>query len=366
VADGFHHRTLPHFPKAARQPASKGFVSNSFFSGLTPSEFIFHAMSGREGLVDTAVKTAETGYMSRRLMKSLEDLSAQYDDTVRNSSGTVVQFQYGDDNLDPVDMEGKAKPVAFDRTFSHAVTSTWSNDEPTLTPDEIHEHTLARLNADRNKYPRYKLDGVTRLDYRDQSDSAIDQKESLRDFLDTVQEYVFRKAHKLEQTLSYLGVTNPQGKKVSEMSPAEAERYGLADGIAKISQRALDAFITLCLTKYHRSRVQPGHAVGAIGAQSIGEPGTQMTLKTFHFAGVAGMSNVSRKSSTPPPPSPLPSSPAISPTRSLNLLLELSKHVSKRLTFATSFLTLKTSGTRMAHTSPCGLTGIRSTASLSM
>ena len=62
VADGFHHRTLPHFPKAARQPASKGFVKNSFYSGLTPSEFIFHAMSGREGLVDTAVKTAETGY----------------------------------------------------------------------------------------------------------------------------------------------------------------------------------------------------------------------------------------------------------------------------------------------------------------
>jgi DNA-directed RNA polymerase III subunit RPC1 len=121
VADGFQDRTLPHFPKAARQPASKGFVSNSFFSGLTPTEFLFHAMSGREGLVDTAVKTAETGYMSRRLMKSLEDLSSQYDNTVRNSSAGIVQFQYGDDNLDPVDMEGKAKPVNFERTFSHAI-----------------------------------------------------------------------------------------------------------------------------------------------------------------------------------------------------------------------------------------------------
>ena len=125
VADGFQDRTLPHFPKAARQPASKGFVSNSFYSGLTPTEFIFHAMSGREGLVDTAVKTAETGYMSRRLMKSLEDLSAQYDHTVRNSSAGIVQFQYGDDNLDPVDMEGKAKPVNFERTFTHAIVSIW-------------------------------------------------------------------------------------------------------------------------------------------------------------------------------------------------------------------------------------------------
>lgn len=123
VSDGFQDRSLPHFPKNARQPPSKGFVRNSFFSGLTPSEFYFHAISGREGLVDTAVKTAETGYMSRRLMKSLEDLSTKYDDTVRNSSNSVVQFQFGDDKLDPVDMEGKAKPIHFERTFTHAEVS---------------------------------------------------------------------------------------------------------------------------------------------------------------------------------------------------------------------------------------------------
>jgi len=123
VADGFQDRSLPHFPKNARQPPSKGFVQNSFFSGLSPTEFLFHAISGREGLVDTAVKTAETGYMSRRLMKSLEDLSTQYDHTVRNSSSNIVQFQYGDDKLDPVDMEGKAKPVHFERTFTHAEVS---------------------------------------------------------------------------------------------------------------------------------------------------------------------------------------------------------------------------------------------------
>ena len=120
VANGFQDRTLPHFPKNARQPPAKGFVRNSFFSSLTPSEFFFHAMGGREGLIDTAVKTAETGYMSRRLMKSLEDLSTRYDDTVRNSSSNIVQFQFGDDKLDPLDMEGRAKPVNFERTFTHA------------------------------------------------------------------------------------------------------------------------------------------------------------------------------------------------------------------------------------------------------
>lgn len=290
VADGFHHRTLPHFPKDARQPASKGFVSNSFFSGLSPSEFIFHAMSGREGLVDTAVKTAETGYMSRRLMKSLEDLSAQYDDTVRDSSGGIVQFMYGDDNLDPVDMEGKAMPVNFDRTFSHAVTSTWNNMEPSLSPDEIRERTLVKLNGERNKHMRFKIDGVTQLDYNDRSDNSIDSKESIRDFLDTVQAYIFKKATKLETTLVHLGIRELSLADRKSMDAKDADKYSLADGIAKLSQTSLDTFISLCLTKYDRSKVQPGHAVGAIGAQSIGEPGTQMTLKTFHFAGVAGMS----------------------------------------------------------------------------
>lgn len=69
IPDGFPGRALPHFPKLEKTPAAKGFVQNSFYTGLTPTEFFFHAASGREGLVDTSVKTAETGYMQRRLMK---------------------------------------------------------------------------------------------------------------------------------------------------------------------------------------------------------------------------------------------------------------------------------------------------------
>jgi DNA-directed RNA polymerase III subunit RPC1 len=69
VPNGFQDRSLPHFPKGSKDPPAKGFVRNSFYSGLVATEFLFHAISGREGLVDTAVKTAETGYMARRLMK---------------------------------------------------------------------------------------------------------------------------------------------------------------------------------------------------------------------------------------------------------------------------------------------------------
>ena len=99
-------------------PSAKGFVGNSFFSGLTATEFFFHTMGGREGLVDTAVKTAETGYMARRLMKALEDLSVEYEGSVRNSERNLVQFRYGDDGLDPAAMEGRdGRPLNFARVL---------------------------------------------------------------------------------------------------------------------------------------------------------------------------------------------------------------------------------------------------------
>lgn len=121
VPDGFQDRSLPHFPKKSKEPPSKGFVRNSFYSGLRATEFLFHAISGREGLVDTAVKTAETGYMQRRLMKALEDLTTQYDLSVRNSTGGVVQFRYGDDGLDPACLEGDAQPIDLNRSLKHAL-----------------------------------------------------------------------------------------------------------------------------------------------------------------------------------------------------------------------------------------------------
>ncbi|CAK3742767.1 DNA-directed RNA polymerase III subunit RPC1 [Lecanosticta acicola] len=269
VLEGFQDRTLPHFPKASKDPLAKGFVADSFFSGLTPTEFIFHAMSGREGLVDTAVKTAETGYMSRRLMKSLEDLSAQYDLTVRNSSSGVVQMKFGDDGLDPVDMEGNAKPVNFDRTWMHAITSTWDNSECGLSAGEIETYVQEVLDRERAKLDRFTDDGKP-LPYEiDEHGLNADQLEYNRQFLDHVAEHILQQLSKIKKAHA---------------------RWTDCASVFKLTQSALDRFLQLCLRKFEKSKVEAGHAVGAVGAQSIGEPGTQMTLKTFHFAGVAGMS----------------------------------------------------------------------------
>ncbi|KAH9016312.1 hypothetical protein EDB85DRAFT_1898186 [Lactarius pseudohatsudake] len=99
---GFKHRTLPHFTKDDFSPEAQGFVENSYLRGLTPhwQEFFFHAMAGWEGLIDTAVKTAETGYIQCCLVKALEDVMVNYNGTVQNSLGDVLQFIYREDGMD--------------------------------------------------------------------------------------------------------------------------------------------------------------------------------------------------------------------------------------------------------------------------
>ena len=101
IKRGYHNRTLPHFKEGDLSAAAKGFVDASFRAGLTPTEYFFHACGGREGLVDTAVRTSSSGYMQRRLVNAMQDLSAHYDKTVRNAAGEIIQFTYGDDNIDP-------------------------------------------------------------------------------------------------------------------------------------------------------------------------------------------------------------------------------------------------------------------------
>ncbi|MFB6108932.1 MAG: DNA-directed RNA polymerase subunit A', partial [Haloplanus sp.] len=99
---GYEDRTLSHYRKDDLSAEAHGFVENSYRGGLTPREFFFHAMGGREGLVDTAVRTSKSGYLQRRLINALSELEAQYDGTVRDTSDTIVQFEFGEDGTSPV------------------------------------------------------------------------------------------------------------------------------------------------------------------------------------------------------------------------------------------------------------------------
>ncbi|MGB1697862.1 MAG: DNA-directed RNA polymerase subunit A' [Thermoplasmatota archaeon] len=113
---GYAKRTLPHFRWGDLGANAKGFVGHSYKQGLTPTEYFFHSMGGREGLVDTAVRTSRSGYMQRRLINALEDLKVAPDGTVRNTAGTVIQFQYGEDGVDPARSHG-GDAVDYDWVF---------------------------------------------------------------------------------------------------------------------------------------------------------------------------------------------------------------------------------------------------------
>ncbi|KAK9755069.1 hypothetical protein RND81_01G000400 [Saponaria officinalis] len=227
--DGFIERSLPHFSRESKKPAAKGFVASSFYSGLTATEFFFHTMGGREGLVDTAVKTATTGYMARKLIKFLEDLGVQYDMSVRNSSGTIIQFLYGDDGMDPAQMEGaKGFPLNFERLRFKVEATCLAGRNKILSPSESIEH--------------------------------------------------------IDKQLSEAGITSEafKGKLLEFFNK-------LANNKRSVSVQQLQVFLDACISRLRSKRIEAGTPIGLIGAQSIGEPGTQMTLKTFHFAGVASM-----------------------------------------------------------------------------
>ncbi|KAJ1365444.1 DNA-directed RNA polymerase [Parelaphostrongylus tenuis] len=269
--DGFDKRSLPHFEKLQKTPEAKGFVENSFFSGLTPTEFFFHTMGGREGLVDTAVKTAETGYMQRRLVKCLEDLCASYDGTVRSSVGDIVEFVFGEDGLDPALMEAKNGSVI---DFKHQL-----------------EHV-------RNVHP---FNGGEELDSADMEslsktilDTEIgDRHPSFRAQLETfVKDIVDRTSatYKIPRFCKKHLTGSPPNRKGSCEHCRGQEKFRSAQVQSFcVSHSQFVTFLETCCSKLKKAVVEPGTAVGAIAATSIGEPSTQMTLKTFHFAGVASM-----------------------------------------------------------------------------
>ncbi|KAG7111439.1 Malate synthase like protein [Verticillium longisporum] len=149
------------------------------------------------------------------------------------------------------------------------------------------------LSHERSRYPRRDLVGQGYLEYDNTEDRYTDEHEGARDFLRSVEQYVAGRAAKLTRILQLTGLTSdPLGAhmEIDLIDEEQKAKKAYADRVAKVSESTLKLFIKLCLEKYKKAHVEPGHAVGAVGAQSIGEPGTQMTLKTFHFAGVAGMS----------------------------------------------------------------------------
>ncbi|KAI7903385.1 DNA-directed RNA polymerase II subunit RPB1 [Cokeromyces recurvatus] len=314
---GFKFRTLPHFSKDDHSPESRGFVENSYLRGLTPTEFFFHAMGGREGLIDTAVKTAETGYIQRRLVKALEDVMVKYDGTVRNSLGDIIEFCYGEDGMDAMTVENQKfvslrcgeedfikryKVDIMNQGFkkgslNYNVLKTIEGSE---SAQEYLDQEFNQLSIDRQLLrtqifkqgdDRWPLpvnllrlitnsQQIFHLDPRKPSDihplQVIDGINSLVTRLlvvrgkDKISNETQKNATLLFQIL--LRSTFAVKRVVEEFH---------------LTSQAFEWILGEIESRFLTSVVAPGEMVGTIAAQSIGEPATQMTLNTFHYAGVS-------------------------------------------------------------------------------
>ncbi len=111
IENGYRSRTLPYFKPNDLSPKARGFIKSNFKEGLKPHEFFFGAMTGRDALMDTALRTPKSGYLYRRLSNAMQDLKVEYDGTVRDASRKIVQFLYGEDGLDVSKTENGALDI---------------------------------------------------------------------------------------------------------------------------------------------------------------------------------------------------------------------------------------------------------------
>ena len=289
IAEGFIERTLPHFERNAFAPAAKGFVSSSFYSGLNGPEFFFHTMGGREGLVDTAVKTAETGYMQRRLMKALEDLVQQYDNTVR-SFNNVVQFTYGDDGLNPKTMENNGRPVNFMRLVA-VVKNTHPFREGVdedLYPFEIRKIGSHHVNlpAFQRLLPEGKkflqeieafCDALATSIEKEREQLGMPCLSNASDLAKHKNELVaynrpnFAAGFNKSKHESLFASTKEWKAKIRNGNPRAMKELAaiILHNTKSVTRNQLEQVFVIALNKIRTSQMEPGEAVGAIAAQVL-------------------------------------------------------------------------------------------------
>lgn len=309
---GFDQRTLPHFTKYDDSPEARGFIDSSFIEGLTPTEVFFHAMGGRIGLIDTAVKTSTTGYIQRRLVKSMEDDVSMYDGTVRNNKNKIIQFSYGEDNMDTCKIEFQNIPLPEMKT-EQIYNHYYMDYELGLFTDEVNRRIKEQHTA---CVAKCKLWTDFMVESRDvlvhnvfdrRSETKIQCPVAITYMMTNVEhqlnlskqikvDFTPLEAYELidlyYQQLELLGAYKPTLLfKITYYYFLSPKELLFLKHFTKVTLTLLLEQIVL---QYKRAIINPGETVGIVAAQSIGEPTTQMTLNTFHFAGVASKSNVTR------------------------------------------------------------------------
>lgn len=316
---GFEHRTLPHFTKYDDSPSARGFVESSYIDGLSPQELFMHAMGGRVGLIDTAVKTSTTGYIQRRLIKGLEDLKIEYDMTVRTNKNKIVQFHYGDDGIDTTKVEDQEIPIVemcSQDIYDHFLVPEESKKVKTLSNIFL-KNVMSRLKKQSEEYATEmktlvedmidKRESIVKNVFKNKGDKTVCCPVAFMYIINTIKGQCGISSSSLVDItpLEAYKMINSAFDKIKNIyytQPTDLFKvlyyYYLSPKeiliIKRFNKASLTVLLDTIILDYKRAIVTPGEMVGMIAGQSIGEVSTQMTLNTFHFAGVASKSNVTR------------------------------------------------------------------------
>lgn len=324
---GYTNRTLPHYKQFDDTPRARGFVESSFIAGLNPDELFFHAMGGRVGLIDTAVKTSTTGYIQRRLIKGMEDIQVMYDFTVRNNKNKIVQFSYGGTNWDTTSIESlqfellDKNIIDIYENYSYEFISDHNGEQTVPKRKNIH----LKMIYDRKTLSDFKLEKeqlnkrcLKDIDYLIKKRNEMISK--IYNFSDEKKIYLpVHFPNTIDRVKNHFGITSHSLSNITPMNAYKIidKKYKMLESLFnpcekfriaykyymnpfklihenKFHRDAIDFLCESIIQIYKKSLVNPGEMVGMVGAQSIGEPTTQMTLNTFHYAGVASKSNVTR------------------------------------------------------------------------
>ena len=300
---GFDNRTLPHFTKYDDSPGARGFIENSYISGLTAPELFFHAMGGRIGLIDTAVKTSQTGYIQRRLVKGLEDLKVEYDMTVRNNMGKIIQFAYGDDSVDATRVENQSIPLvgmSIEEIYMH-YDIIGLNDSDGEMIKIFTKGAATRLRKQRDetramckKYVDYMVehrDKLVDMVFKYRNDDFLKSPVAFQYLIQNIQGQLGLNANSAVditplECFEMAETTFNMLRKLNYCKPTKLMEvlffFYLSPKELLVKKRFNKSALTMLLENvvlnYKKSIVHPGEMVGVIAGQSIGEPTTQMSL----------------------------------------------------------------------------------------
>jgi DNA-directed RNA polymerase beta' subunit len=265
-------------------------------------------MGGRVGLIDTAVKTSTTGYIQRRLIKGLEDLMVAYDMTIRTNKGKIVQFAYGDDNIDTVKVENQMIPIVSMSTqdiYAHYLIPEESSKVKTLNNIFL-KNTMTRYkkqNVDfmkkTNEYIELMLqyrESIIKNVFKNKSDSVVNIPVAFAYIINNIQGQcnitvsslvditplealdMIEKCYEKLEIIYYAPPTNLfKALFYYYLSPKELLI------VKRFNRDALTLLLDTIIIDYKRAIVTPGEMVGMIAGQSIGEVSTQMTLNSVTF-----------------------------------------------------------------------------------